>query len=675
MAAQDDSYVSDVLAAMTLQDNAALGQGAEDFILSSVVRLSEERRDAVTATWDSRTTDAELPPAAVHAAAEVSCADPDGEKEEEARSSNGARECSVTTKHWPGAPDGMDCAKAPDEVLMRRMMVGIIAQGAFEYAADRLRLPWRFVKRLRNISMANEQQLLPCYKLSSGRESSDETTCTSSTTVDDGIAALLNIGRPRAAFAPDFPCELASPFFADFKRHYNDFVAGRRVLCDSEFQLAKELAESCAAFYKTEEDRAAAITIVLKKIFGDDFTKLEKAHERGSANPDGILRSVATAVREPGAVLLLWELNHELGLGHSSPYVQCSADHAKLTSQLAPLTVRGFTRCEAFGIYMSGAHLSVLGHALLRGWQTFPLTDMINLSHLHSPTPTRAHDAVSMTKVAGLFAALRLSVGALRAAHANLAATILDGTIASAHYQEQLTFPAFFGTDVFAFRYEQHILRLVFLAILCGGGRFVIVKFTRAYPEAVHEELHRMSFAPELFAIQKNVNRSPWHAVIMEAMILEYGWITLHDWHRTSRTHKECLLVMRNIETMVHQIHAARLVIGDLRPPNIVVNMTTLDVKLVDFDMCGRFDEARYPACMNVEEIAYHRDVGSGVVVLASHDIHMLRLLKVEMRTSVDDDAVRIIADLSDDMRARIGVVDCSSWLQLRAQMVAVGVV
>ena len=85
------------------------------------------------------------------------------------------------------------------------------------------------------------------------------------------------------------------------------------------------------------------------------------------------------------------------------------------------------------------------------------------------------------------------------------------------------------------------------------------------------------------------------------------------------------------MECAVKKLHEIGLVFGDLRKPNIMIatNVSPPQVKLVDFDWCGKHEEGRYPTSLNdnLNEIKWHPDVERNGVMLQDHDQWMLRKL------------------------------------------------
>lgn len=77
-------------------------------------------------------------------------------------------------------------------------------------------------------------------------------------------------------------------------------------------------------------------------------------------------------------------------------------------------------------------------------------------------------------------------------------------------------------------------------------------------------------------------------------------------------------------------LHAKKIVFGDFRLPNIMIEDSSGRALLIDFDWAAEDGVGRYPASMNLEEagMGWERTVERYGVMEAKHDLHLLRLLE-----------------------------------------------
>jgi serine/threonine protein kinase len=154
---------------------------------------------------------------------------------------------------------------------------------------------------------------------------------------------------------------------------------------------------------------------------------------------------------------------------------------------------------------------------------------------------------------------------------------------------------------------------LVFLAEHTGpnaGLPPIVVKFTRTYSEYVHNLLAAEGFAPELFAVEDLAGG--WKMVVME-FLLDSDWTMLE-----MKKHSERSRYKGKLWRALSVIHGKEFVHGDVRGPNIFVSKNG-DVKLIDFDYCGRHEQGRYPREWDHRNC--REDAKEGDLMRKEHDV------------------------------------------------------
>ncbi|KAH7908691.1 hypothetical protein BJ138DRAFT_1157089 [Hygrophoropsis aurantiaca] len=97
----------------------------------------------------------------------------------------------------------------------------------------------------------------------------------------------------------------------------------------------------------------------------------------------------------------------------------------------------------------------------------------------------------------------------------------------------------------------------------------IVVKFAQSYSAELHHLFVKRRMAP---------------------VLLFCG--SIHQSRELYRTQK----VRQRVNAIVDYAHAEGFVLGDIRPPNILVGDND-DIRMVDFDWAGKDGEARYPTC------------------------------------------------------------------------------
>ena len=81
------------------------------------------------------------------------------------------------------------------------------------------------------------------------------------------------------------------------------------------------------------------------------------------------------------------------------------------------------------------------------------------------------------------------------------------------------------------------------------------------------------------------------------------------------------------VNEAIQLLHSHDFVFGDLRLPNILITDDT--AMLIDFDWCGKVEEAEYPSSLNTHDaLGWPTGVEPDSVMRKEHDIFMLQKLQ-----------------------------------------------
>ncbi|KAI0301747.1 hypothetical protein B0F90DRAFT_1628224, partial [Multifurca ochricompacta] len=157
----------------------------------------------------------------------------------------------------------------------------------------------------------------------------------------------------------------------------------------------------------------------------------------------------------------------------------------------------------------------------------------------------------------------------------------------------------------------------------------VLIKFCQAYDGNAHSIVAKAGYAPQLFFCERLQG-----GVMMVIMELVVGRDAFH--HFGSKTIPSDLL--DDVKAAISILHDANLVFGDMRRPNILVKkeIDRLRALLIDFELVGEADQARYPPFLNNSgEIKWAEGIRPYGLMKKQHDLDMIDLLNhsVEMMT------------------------------------------
>ena len=147
------------------------------------------------------------------------------------------------------------------------------------------------------------------------------------------------------------------------------------------------------------------------------------------------------------------------------------------------------------------------------------------------------------------------------------------------------------------------------------NDQLVCIKFVRRYGTKVYKWCVKKGFAPEL----------------LESRVLDGGWIMIvmeflgNTWKEFAyEADKQQQKLHKSIASFVENLGGERMVHGDIRERNIMVN-DTAGFKLIDFDWAGMEGEVLYPSDINLDPVL-GRPLGVGPCekILHEHDQYMV---------------------------------------------------
>jgi len=158
---------------------------------------------------------------------------------------------------------------------------------------------------------------------------------------------------------------------------------------------------------------------------------------------------------------------------------------------------------------------------------------------------------------------------------------------------------------------KQQAIFEAFMESESGERHHVAVKFANSYCKAAHVLLAKNSFAPHLRYCEK-VESVGMHVAIMD-------FVATHD--------KEPKDLAKKVREAVSILHKAGFVHGDLRKPNVLFTEEG-EIKIIDFDWCGKEGEVRYPLDINENgSIKWAGGVRCGGEIKRGHDQEMFEHL------------------------------------------------
>ncbi|CCI42272.1 hypothetical protein ABG067_004226 [Albugo candida] len=148
-------------------------------------------------------------------------------------------------------------------------------------------------------------------------------------------------------------------------------------------------------------------------------------------------------------------------------------------------------------------------------------------------------------------------------------------------------------------------------------GRQVIVKFATKYGKKVHEFCALQGFAPKLLACEKLP--SEWFFIVMEKVDQLQLLTVVVDQHRPK--------ILDDLKTIKKRLCDVKFVDGDLREGNVLWDVRSEQVVLIDFDWAGKENKGVYPPFMN-NAIKWPDGAESEMPLRVEHEYWFKKLVK-----------------------------------------------
>ena len=139
-------------------------------------------------------------------------------------------------------------------------------------------------------------------------------------------------------------------------------------------------------------------------------------------------------------------------------------------------------------------------------------------------------------------------------------------------------------------------------------GREIVVKFAESYSEEAHRMLAAETLAPELLHCERISDEV--HFVVMD-------YFDGRPMEESDLEGEDKDTLIKSLRKALDILHKRGFVFGDLREPNILISGG--DLRLVDFDWCGKVGEAFYPQNISME-IVWPSGVGPSAEITIAHD-------------------------------------------------------
>jgi hypothetical protein len=275
---------------------------------------------------------------------------------------------------------------------------------------------------------------------------------------------------------------------------------------------------------------------------------------------------------------------------------------------------RNRCHCPSIILAIAGPWLCVIGGVYLQKAVIQPLTDYIWLGG-------DIFNEDRLLFASRLFTALKSAISTLRSYYIALGQE-LENPVSQNPISDAFPFITEYGSNKFTYVSRlapDYPNKLVYKAELDNEHRMVVVKFVSTYHAEAHRILANRRLAPTLHYASTDDAEAPKYGgrymIVMDFVEEESAVSSLSEGQ------------FEQVKEAVELLHSHDLVFGDLRLPNILITDDT--AMLIDFDWCGKAEEARYPASLNtVDDIGWPPGVEPDSVMKKEHDTFMLQKLR-----------------------------------------------
>ncbi|OJT06307.1 hypothetical protein TRAPUB_2839 [Trametes pubescens] len=392
----------------------------------------------------------------------------------------------------------------------------------------------------------------------------------------------------------------------------------------AELTCARKLVSAAVQHVPTKYERIEALAALKQAVHADILT-MEVMRLPNEIMPGGrICASSHFDFIFP--ILCLTEVKMEIGANSCDPMDQAKQDYRAIYRSEKYKPVRDASCCPCLLVAIAGPNIMVGGAVYVEQIIAASFTHYICIAPHDVDGPRSSYDA-AIWRTAQLIHALKQATVALEDYYTAVTKTMDAVPAAEKLYVgPHLTqVSAADGTEI----------SLVYTGRLCidepakaiysahahvagaSATADVVVKFTKAYSAEGHRLLAAHAFAPKLWFCE-------WvESVDMYVVVMEH----IRDAETADEDVAMSAADAAAVRTAVELLHAAGLVFGDLRGPNVLLRKDGGPL-LIDFDWCGPEGTACYPLGVNMHSaIPWHPDVNTGTLIKKEHDWHLLKML------------------------------------------------
>ncbi|KZV87345.1 hypothetical protein EXIGLDRAFT_723782 [Exidia glandulosa HHB12029] len=451
------------------------------------------------------------------------------------------------------------------------------------------------------------------------------------------VADAILGGRPGSLSGP--PLGVYDPIFPKFRRdcHAPGDIPSHDIQLTAQFLLASQ------EFYEDAHERQLALSSILENLLVDGHFMPSRLHGLNFVSDlHDTLRCSLFEPDDPGYELMCAFLGKSSnGDGGCDPLEQLSHQYRILCASPILDSLRRRTAMPIFLVSITGAQLLIAGGIFVDRVVVSQLTETISLvpsPPLDDIDPERSSEASSFDahtrRVAHVLRTFRQYVRKLKAQYAQVTNETVPRVLDSPPWPHLTTVahtdPVTHITTTLSWTYLNRLGSDVFHSCVFEANLSIdgaasaemkcIVKFTSRYADIVHRLLEKSGAAPKLRYCQ-------WIDDVGQKVVI-YDYVD----HQSGCSYPK--KAVDELEKAVKLLHANGLVHGDLRPPNVLLDVDGT-LKVIDCDWGGRVDLAKYPADINMDpDCGWHDGVHAGGSIMPEHDLYLINSLPTRIAAS-----------------------------------------
>ncbi|KAH7908392.1 hypothetical protein BJ138DRAFT_1012901 [Hygrophoropsis aurantiaca] len=412
------------------------------------------------------------------------------------------------------------------------------------------------------------------------------------------------------------PISLYHPIFAKYLHWMSDGSITPSPEC---IAATARLMSAASVLYPTENDRKHAIRGPLQVVLGNTIRTVCNPDKTEADGQTIIALNMNDSAR--AVPVLISEEKCEPGVDAAT---QASLSMLRTWCDFNLDDFRNLGCCPTFLIGLDGCHLVICGAVLTNKC-------IVNRLAMLWVGRSSTHDEGNTVNIARAFHALSLAIEELERWYKDIAQHRPIYTSQANDHPRFFPFPdryplngEDFSAGTIQFKYlrplEESSTCVTFLAQMQPNNRadkkHIVVKFVQSYSPELHQLLAEQRMAPDLLycgRIDQNTPLGNWKLVVMEYFDGRPSYE--RELHTTEQ-------VRRRVEDIVKFAHEHGFVLGDIRPPNVLVGERN-DVRMIDFDWAGKAGEVRYPAHMSTA--LWTSGIEPTVLITKTHDNNMIQ--------------------------------------------------